>query len=419
MYAKLYKLIFDLSVCYTLGAFLIQGIAGGTVSGWGYLILLVFAGSSILLSKKRRLSLGILLVLPLVSFVFLKPVIPELIPFLITWAYSSYAVLKNRMTISRGGFLDLMKNIILIFLLLTGIMAAVVQHVTVALQTACPYFILVVVSAVCLLRHLRIDDQAEKIKDYQRQQFIELFTFLVISFLLTLLRAPQMLLLGGRLLYTHLIGPVVAFLASLIGILISGIIYLVLAFYEFLTHSSGRRELAAHNERIVQPLKLPSDVIATDIQWILPLFYGVGIVICLFLIFMFFRKLLGDKLKQQIPEDMTETREMLADVFDKRAVRHRGHPADAREMVRYYYWRTILWLQHKKVDIKSQDTTQDIYLKHNQLPTQDNAERREQTVQLMHLYRKARYRSQEPVLKEDAQQAKRIYQALTRTHKRR
>lgn len=419
MSAKLYKLIFDISICYTIGAFLLMGIAGLSVSGWGYLILLVFAGASMLLWKQRLLSLCILLILPIVLIAFLNPALPELIVYLLTWAYSSYVVGKDRMSISRGELLDLLKKIFLLFLLLlTVLLIAVVQHVPVALQTACPYFILVMVSAVCLLRHLRIDYQAEKIKGYHWQQLMEFSAFIAISLLLTLLRAPQMLIHGGKLLYLHLIEPVVAFLASLVGMLISGILYLILVLYRLITNSSGGRELIQRNEKGEQPLILPPDVTATDIRWILPFIYGAGIILCLILIFLFFRRLLGDKLKQQIPEDITETREMLADAFDKRAARRRGQPEDAREMIRYYYWRALTWLQHKKVDVSPQDTTEDIYYKYNQLSVQDDAEKREEAALLMKLYRNARYHKQEPILKEDALQAKKMYHLLTRSHKR-
>ncbi len=420
MSAKLYKLFFDLSVCYTIGAFLLKGIWDVSLSGWGFLLLFCIGSASVLFSKRRILSLSIILILPVVSLLFLKQALPELVLFLLTWVYSTYVISKGRMTISRGGLIDLIRNILLLFLLLTLILAAAVQNVPAALETACPFFVLVIVSAVTLLRYLRINDQTVKLKGYQKQQFIELFAFLAVSIFLTLLRAPQMLLRGGKLIYMHLIEPIVAFLASMIGMLISGIIYLIMALYRVITNSSEERVLTLPEGRNEQPLAIPPNVEATDINWILPFVYSIGIILCLIALFLFFRKLMGDKWKQELLEDITETREELGDSSRKREARHQRKPEDSREVVRYYYRKTMLWLQHKKVELKPQDTTLDISHKCNQLPSQNEEERKEQTAQLMKLYRNARYHhKQEPILKEDAQQAKKSYQALFRTYKRR
>jgi len=424
MLSKLYKLIFDISICYTMGAFLLNYFGGIAINGGSFLILLISALVSTLLIQKQKLKIFAIIFIPAVFLVFFLPTIPELVVFLLVWAYYSYLTITEHLVINRGEFMDMLKRFLYSCLLLPFLMLAAFQNFGTAVQTASPYLITALLSAVFLLRFLRTDNQMGQMKRYGRQQFMELLAFLAISMLLTIAKVPQNLAEGLKLMYQHLLGPILSFLASITGVLIGGIIYLVIAAVSFLTKNNEMAEVRKDFGKTMQQSIDITEGKVASIDWVVPLMYSSGAIIGMVLLFFFFRWLMGERMKQKIPVGILETREYLGDAKDERAAFRKRSPKDSRAEVRYYYGKCLLWLLHKHVKLKPQDTTEEIsnkycnsghvngYAGSSCIQTDNFKAKREASAQLKQIYRKARYQITEQITKEEAEKAKQLYQTI-------
>lgn len=412
MPAKLYKLMFDISISYTIGAFLLMYVGGITLHSGSFLILLITALISILPIQKRKLQTVASILFPVVALAFVRPAIPELIVFLLIGAYGVYVVTTERFISIRGEFVDMLKRFLYLLLLLPFPMITSFHKFSTSVQGASPYLITAMVSAVFLLRYLRTDHQMEQMKRYRRQQLIELLAFLVSCLLLTFAKAPQNLAEGLKLLYQHLLVPILSFVGGIVGMLFAGIIYLVLAVVSFLTKDKELQRVNRNQGKTIG--KITDDVTTkvTNTDWAAPLLYSIGAIIVMVLLFFFFRWLMGEKLKQKTSTGIMETREYLEDAKGKRMAFRKRRPKEAREAVRYYYGKCLIWLQHKKVEIKPQDTTEEIDDKYIDLQSEHVKVNREASVQLKQIYRKARYQMTEQVTQEEAEKAKKMYQTI-------
>jgi hypothetical protein len=415
MQAKLYKLIFDISICCTFGAFFLKAASGITLHGSSFLILLILALISVLLDKRRKLKIFAIILLPIIFLAFFLPAVPELVVFLLIWAYFFYVTIKERFVIRREDFLDMIKRFLCLCLFLVILVLAVYRNFGTSMQAACPYLVTAMVSAVFLLRQLRAENQMEQMKEYKWQQFMELLVFLIISLLLTLIRVPQNLMEGLKLMYQYLLGPILAFIGSIIGVLVGGIFYLGTAILAFFTNNQQIREINSENGKTEKQIIIIPDAKSMG-AWVMPLIYSAGAILGLVLLFFFFRWLMGEKMKQKVPTGILETKEYLDDTKVHKAVFRKRRPKDPRETIRYYYGKCLLWLKHKHVELRPQDTTEEINNKYYNLQTDNYRTKKEASAQFMQIYRKARYGIEEQITKEEAEKAKQLYQEI-KTHK--
>ena len=418
MLSKLYKICFDISVCYAFGAYLLKFFGGITIYGLGFLTLLITALVSLLLRQKRTLKICTAILIPAVSLLFYLPKVPELIVFLLIWAYYFYSSVMERFIIKRGEFLDKLKYISYFCLMLPFLMLVSLRNFSHAVQAASPYLIAAFVSAVFLLRYLRTEDQMEQMKRYRRQQFMEMLVFLGLCLLLTIARAPQNLVEGLKLLYLNLLIPVLSFLLSIVGMLIGGIIYLVAAVVSLFTNNKGMGEVKVNFGKTMRPSIVIPATGNSGAAWVIPLLYSIGAIIGLVVLFFFFRWLMGEKLKQRIPTGIQETREYLTDMNEKKEAFGKRRPKDSRAIVRYYYGKCLLWLQHRQVELRVQYTAEEIDYKYCNLPAKDIKVQRVASAQLKQIYWRARYGLAEQITKEDAEKAKNMYQEISKNKKR-
>lgn len=411
MLAKLYKLIFDISICYTIGAFLLEFIGSKTISIRGFLILLLTALISILLEQKKRWKPLIMIVLPIGSLIFLRSSVPELIVFLFIWAYYAYVTITERFLINRGVFVDMLKRLAYIYLLPAILILLDIRHLSTHVQAIGPYLASSLVSAVFLLRHLRAANQMEQLKQYRRQQVMELLMFLVICLLLTLVKAPQNLLEGLNLVYQSLLRPILVFFAQSLGMIVMGVIYLVIAVINFLT----KKELHYPD---TEGVGAPEDSFGFktsagfDMEWVRPLLLSIVTIAGLVILFYFFRWLMGERFRQKVPAGIQEIRESIEDMKEKKSNFRKRRPKDSREAVRYYYGKHLLWLKQKKVPLQLQDTTEEIGKKYARALKEEDEVKREASLQLKQLYRKSRYQTAEPITSDEAVKTKQLYQTI-------
>lgn len=412
MLTKSYKLIFDISVCYTIGAFLLKYFGGISIYVGGFLILLLTALVSILLKQNKNLKILVMILLPIGSLVFLTPSIPELIVFLLIWAYYAFVTITERFVISRGEFVDMLQRFAYLFLLLAFLLLTGVQKFNSSVQVTGPYLAASLVSAIFLLRHLRAVNHMEQIKLYRRQQFMELMIFLVICLLLTLARAPQNLVEGLKLMYQYLLRPILTFFVGIISMLILEIINLVVGLIGFLTNNKEMRNV---NFEIGNAADQYLDLIGNvggHAEWTIPFLYSIGTIVGLVIVFFFFRWLMGERFRQKLPTGILESRESIEYEKDKRTNFRKRSPKDSRAAVRFYYGKYLLWLQNKRVQLRLQDTTEEINDKYNGALIEDDKAKREASLQLKHLYRKSRYQIAEQITSKEAEKAKQLYQTI-------
>jgi hypothetical protein len=121
---------------------------------------------------------------------------------------------------------------------------------------------------------------------------------------------------------------------------------------------------------------------------------------------------MGEKLLQKLPAGILETRESLEDTNDKRTNFRKRRPKDSGAAVRYYYGKYLLWLQHKRIQLRPQDTTEEISNKYNRALIEDDKAKKEVSRQLTRLYRRSRYQISEQITSEEAEKAKELYQII-------
>ncbi|MFV0341519.1 MAG: hypothetical protein ACK5JH_01315, partial [Anaerocolumna sp.] len=93
MLSKLYKLIFDLSISFLLGGFLVMFFLEQQTFIGDYLILAVTVILVSYFVKKRKVQYVILIALPLIYLFVVKLSLPGILNFLCIWIYIGYVVM--------------------------------------------------------------------------------------------------------------------------------------------------------------------------------------------------------------------------------------------------------------------------------------------------------------------------------------
>lgn len=411
MLTKLYKLIFDLGISCSLGAFLLYYFGKNTLRVGGFVFLIAAASLSVFLKEKSKQYMLPVIMLPIIGGLLLRPAWPELIVYLPVWGYILYLLFTDRLMVGRGEFMDRVRKMLSLCLILPIFMLAELRTFGSAIGAALPYVVTTMVCIVFMLRHLRTMDRKGGQKGYHLQQLWEMMMFLMVCVLLTLARAPQNLMIGIRLLYDSIIRPILTLISGGFGYILGTVIYLI---NSLLSSMLGRRELSQRNDELMNRLKdIPeiTPVTVSSNTWLLSLLYSLGVILALIILFFFFRWLIGDKGKHRIPAGVSETREMLEaqSAKDRHRRRYSKEPA---ERIRYYYMKYLLHLRSLKITVSGGDTTREIDLKYSNLLSGSHIEQREASKKLKKLYRKARYQAQEELTPEEEEQAKRLYRLI-------
>ena len=412
MLAKLYKLAFDISVCYTIGAFLLKYFSNISISIGGYLILLLTVLVSIFLQHKKKWEILGMILIPIGSLALIRPSISELVLFLLIWAYYAFVTITERFVTGRGEFVDMLRRFAYLFLLPAILMFIDINKFSSYVQAIGPYLSATLVSATFLLRHLRAVNQMEQIKLYRRQQLMELMIFLGICLLLTLAKAPQNLAEGLILMYQYLLRPVLTFLGGVIGMIVLGVIYLFYAVIGILTNKKEIQNIDVEFGSAADKYSELRDSIESNVEWVKPFLYSISMVVVLVILYFFFRWLMGKSYSQKLSAGILEIREVIEDEKDKRVNFRNRRPKDSRAAVRYYYGKYMLWLLHKRVNLHPQDTTEEISDKYNRVLIEEKKEKREASLHFNSLYRRSRYQMAEQITTEEAEQAKKLYQMI-------
>ncbi|MFV0342153.1 MAG: hypothetical protein ACK5JH_04575 [Anaerocolumna sp.] len=409
MLSKLYKLIFDLSISFLLGGFLVMFFLEQQTFIGDYLILAVTAILVSYFVKKRKVQYVILIALPLIYLFVVKLSLPGILNFLCIWIYIGYVVMTNRLHTNRGHFLDLLRKLLFMSLAFLFPVLIDLKKFGLAMEMVMPYLIVAMISATFLLRNLRVGKEMDQLKNYEKQQLIELTVFLISCLLLTLVKAPLHVLDVMYFLYQGVLIPLVWLVAQVIGGLVLAFVYLILPVMRFLTG----------NMDPVKEIEIPKIIGETtsnitgeerNIMSIGTLLYMAGIILGVIVIFLFLRWLRGKIYVQNVPNGIEETRENLDDLQDFKRKSKFNISKKPRERVRYYYSKYLFWLQVKQIKIGPQDTTmniQDKFIK--EIVIEEDENKTKDVKELGKIYREARYQMTRDITKEEASRMKNLY----------
>ena len=206
--AGVLKILFDLSLYYTLTGFYLRCVSGQAPSAICFLALVLCAALDAFLRArgvKSRFLRFLPLLLPFLSLLAR----PGLIPFLHcvpAWAYAAFSILTQRLDMRYDGFRSHFGYGLkcLLLLVLGPLFPGMLRDA--ALGTI-PYLVLMLVSGVCLLRLLR-EGRGGGVR-----QALYMAVFVLFCAGLTVGRAPQLLMKGVGLFWSGVVAPAVFLVA--------------------------------------------------------------------------------------------------------------------------------------------------------------------------------------------------------------
>ena len=288
-----YKLLFDLSLYYTVFGYYLSLAVSSPPSAVCYLALAASILLDSLLRTRRLYETGarVLRFLPLllpILAVFSRPTLPQILHVLPIWAYLGFSMFTDRVEINYADFRSHF-SLGLRILLLMVFGPLFPGRVSEAFTGAVPYLVGMLVCGVCLLRMLR-----EQRPDGLRQG-IYMALFILLCALLTVGRAPQLLIRGLGLVYRFLIAPVILAAAVLIAVLIYGI-YAVFTWLASLARGEPE-PLQLRLESAAETLGVEEQVetVVADLQGLRTVLIVLAAAALLFLLYRLFRRLLGKK----------------------------------------------------------------------------------------------------------------------------
>ncbi len=408
----MYKLIFDLSFCFLIGGFLLAYLLNHHIFIGDFLILLFTTLIISLCDKNKKVKYVCLVALPLLYLIFASLPLQELIMFCIIWAYFAYEIIFNRYVLSRGELVDRLKRIAVLSIILILFMLFHFSKLSNAFGAIINYLVCFLISTIFLLRNLRVGNEMEQMKTYEKQQFIEIMLFLLICICLTLLKAPVHVVEGIKLLYFNIIAPVVIFLFTIVGIVIIAIAYLGVFLLDFITAGNRSNQAKTQLSDMIGKTTEALTIVERNHFSILPILYFLGAIGAIVILFLFFRWIRGRIYIQHIPSGIEEIRESLDELGRERKSSRRKPPKNTRESIRYYYGKYMLWLQTKQVQVSAEDTAWDIHNKYKAALDGDKDNKCKVSEDFSTLYQTARYQMTKDITEEEAASSKELYQII-------
>ena len=395
-----YKLLFDLSLYYTLSGFYLSMLFGAEPSPWGFLLLVAVTLTDAALRSRKRdpRAMHLTLLLPLLVLLT-RPGLRQLVQLLPAWVYLGWSLVTGQLDTdyfefrSRFGF-----GMRLLLLLLPGL--PFWGKLPAALSAALPYLILTLADGVCLLRMLR-EQQRKGLR-----QAVYIGVFLAVCAGLTLGRAPQMLVKGFGLLYRNAIAPLI-FCAA---ILFSSLAY---ALYLLLKWLLSRRtadvpppELQLSGIAEELGLKDAYDANLRELAWLKPVGILLAAGLAALVLVLIFRRLLGDRSAGTALPSASERTERLSPPPMKPRGPGKLRPRDPRLAVRFYYAKYLAECRSRGLTVSAGMTVTELAQQSRQLFPGVDPEK------LARVYAPARYSSNAAVTRADADAAAAMWKEL-------
>ena len=335
--AEFYKLLFDLSLYYTLTGWYLSIFAHVAPSAAGFIALAACAALDSVF-RARNVKNSFLRILPLLlplAALLTRPSLWQCLQCLPAWAYLIFSVRSGSVHMNYREFqahfgFGLKTLLLLIFGFVISL--AVAARLSDAIMRTVPYLVLMLASGVCMLRMLR-ENRPEGVR-----QGIYMLLFILLCAGLTLGRAPQLLMKGVGLLYHGLIVPCILVIAVIFGA-VAYVFYVIIAW--FLAHVRGDEDVPTlvSPQGIAEMLGIEEqyETYTGNFQWLKILLIVLAAAALLFLLFLLFRHLLGESKASDSSETRLERRNAIPGARTADKVPRLIRPRDPRLAVRYYY----------------------------------------------------------------------------------
>ena len=396
-----YKLIFDLSLYYTLSGFYLMLVFSEKPSPWGFLLLAAaaLADAALQARKKPRGRAGFLpLLLPLLMLTA-RPGLWQIVQLLPGWVYLSWSLITGRTDTDYCEFQNHFSfGVRLLLLLLAGFLFW--GKLPGAFGAALPYLILMLADGVCLLRMLR-EQQGQGLR-----QAAYIAVFLALCAGLTLGRAPQLLLKAFGLVYQNVLAPLLIG-AAVLG---AGLCYVLFLALKWL-FSTGKGEVELPElelEGIAEGLGLEDayESRLVNFAWLKPVGILLAAGLTVLVLVLIFRRLMGSRrMGEAAPGGSEQSERMIQAVGRKRSV-GRIRPRDPRLAVRFYYAKYLAECRSRGLQFPDGMTAAELSEHSRQAFPGADPE------QLAQVYAPARYSSRETVTRADAETAAALWRKL-------
>lgn len=393
-----YKLMFDLAFYYTLTGFYLSIFTGAEPSASAFVLLCCGVLLNCLIRQNRAVRASLLL--PLLALIR-WPGLWTAIHLLPVWIYTAYCLRTQRTQVTyedfyhRFGFSGgLLLSFVLAFLLSKNAPRAFVAVI--------PYLIMMLAVGVCLLRLLR-----ENTASGGKQALI-MVVFIAGCGLLTVGRAPQMLMGAVGFVYEHVIAVALLGAILLFGLVLYGA-FAGIAWLASLLGAQGQ-QLQLDLRSVAEQVGLEAEITdrTGDIAWLRILGYILLAVLITAVLVLIFRRLLGgsNRTASQNPWSEQKTRLGGSAVLGTRSL---IRPRDSRLAVRYYYGRFLQEADRRGMEAGPGSTAEEIVCKARMyFPGADPED-------LAAVYAPARYCRTLPVTQADASRAQSAWRRLKKT----
>ena len=402
--AGVLKILFDLSLYYTLTGFYLRCVSGQAPSAICFLALVLCAALDAFLRArgvKSRFLRFLPLLLPFLSLLAR----PGLIPFLHcvpAWAYAAFSILTQRLDMRYDGFRSHFGFGLkcLLLLVLGPLFPGMLKDA--ALGTI-PYLVLMLVSGVCLLRLLR-EGRGGGVR-----QALYMAGFVLVCAGLTVGRAPQLLMKGIGLFWSGVVAPAV----FLVAVVLAAALYIFYLLAKWLVERAQGEtptlDISLQSTAEMLGIEDQYNQYTADLRWLKTLLLALFCAFLAFLLFLLFRRLLGDRLKPAQSAAGLDKRAVLPGAFAPERAPGRVRPREPRLAVRWYFGRFLDECVRRGMALERGMTVAEVCDRSEALfPGAD-------VRALAAIYLPARYQTSNAVTREDARRAAEAWNALRRS----
>ena len=402
-----YKLLFDLSLYWTISGYFLLAAAKTPPSVPAFLALAVAIGldsifrSRGIYDRQLRALRFLPLLLPLLMLLW-KPALAQTLHALPVWVYLFWCMLSGRTEITydrfRGHF-----GFGLRLLLLMVLGPFFTPSIGEPIVRAIPTLLLMLFTGVCLLRMLR------ERKPSGLRQGLYLAAFVSICAALTAGKAPQLLLKAFAYLYRGVLAPLIFVAAIAFAGLFYGL-YLLLAW--LVARAQGSREpLRFELQETAEMLGLEDQytAYAVNLGWLRTLLIVLASAALLYFLWRVFHRLAGDRAATAAASPWHSQASEKANTAAVLRSASLLRPRAPRLAVRYYYARFLAECRKRSVSISKGMTATELAAHcAAAFPGADPAA-------LASLYLPVRYSEQTPVTQAQAQRAAELWKTLKRS----
>ena len=413
---EIYKLLFDISFYYTLSGYFCYMFTQEQPVMWGIPLIIVSFVINVFFKKtgifnersgnREGKSLSPIIVAifccALPAFILLFDLrLWQFLQFLPAWAYSCFAIISGRLTVNYSEFDEHFaftgKLHALLFFGIIGF-----SRIPGALTTAIPYLTVYLFTGVFLMRILREDGKLSTARNVT-----VLLIMLFGAAALAWLDAPHLLLSLVGFIYRNVIIWVISGLVIIAGAIGFGIYMLIAGLISLFGVEAAPVELdigAITQEILGDEVEfVPSD----GLSWLRPVMIAIAAIFVVLILFLIFKKLLGNKAHEKSDGSYKEEKERLT-ALKRSKIDSIRKPKDPRLAIRWYYKKYLKEGLARGAILTRFDTSKKVMENYRFFFDEPTSE------QLRDMYIISRYSDEKAITKQDADTVNELWRKLSR-----